>query len=131
MLKIPKSLPACADLYQQVREARLAKDKEAKALKDDENALSDYLIENLSKNESMGIAGKLARVTIVPKLIPTVEDWPAFYAYIKKNNAFELLQRRVGQEAVNERWEEGKTVPGVVAFRKLTLSLSIVKGGAA
>lgn len=124
--KFPKTLAGCADALFSARLERLGLQKSVDDIKKRETLLKEYLISNLPKSEASGVAGKLARVTIVTKLVPQVEDWDSLYAYIKKNGAWELLQRRLGETAVKERWEAGKTVPGVVAFQMTDVSVNKV-----
>lgn len=126
-MKIPKTLGACADLYYTTREKRLKAQKVVDELKAQENQLADHIIKNLPKSDANGIAGKKCRVTIREKTIPQVQDWDAFYEYIRKNakkGAFSLLQKRVGDAAVKEIWEAGKEVPGVGRFHVKTLSVN-------
>jgi hypothetical protein len=40
-----------------------------------------------------------------------------------KNDAFELLQKRVSVEACRERWDEGLEIPGVERIGKVEFSL--------
>ena len=46
-LKIPKSLAAVADLYYETKERRLAIEREAKKIAEDEALLKQHLIDNL------------------------------------------------------------------------------------
>lgn len=124
--KFPKSLAQCADRLYEVREKRLAEQKKVDEIEAEEKALKEHLINNLPKSEASGVAGKLARVTIVTKVIPQVEDWDKFYAHIKKTNSFDLMQRRVSDTAVKERWDNGKQVPGVKTFNALSVSINKV-----
>lgn len=121
--KLPKSLAACADLLYAKRAERLLAAKVVEELEKVENFIKQYLIDNLPKNDATGVTGKLARATRIPKEIPQVKDWPAFYAHIKKTGDFDLLQRRVGEKAINERLEAGKKVPGIEIFRTATISI--------
>lgn len=122
-----QSLAALADMYYTVREKRLAAQKVGELIEKDEGFLREFLIANLPLSDATGIAGKLARVSVTASSIPTVENWDAFYAYVKKSNSFDLLQRRVSDKAVMERWEAGKAIPGVGKFTKKKLSISVVK----
>lgn len=45
--------------------------------------------------------------------VPTVRSWELFYDHILRNNAFELLQKRISAPAVREHWEAGEHIPGV------------------
>src|SRR6478609_11377872 len=97
-LKIPESLAAAADLYYEKREKRLALQREADALEEEEKQIKEHLIANIPKSDATGVAGKLCRVSVVTKERPQVEDWDAFYAHVAKNRAkggFALLNRAV------------------------------------
>ena len=72
------------------------------------------------------MAGKLARVTIINKIVPEVKDWDALYAHIKKTSSFDLLNRALNRKAVEERYEAGKCVPGVEDFQTATVSINKV-----
>lgn len=122
--KFPKALGACADRFFELREKRLAMQKEVDAVEAEEKALKEHLIQNLPKSEASGVAGKKCRVSVVTKPIPQVEDWDAVYKYIKRTGSFELLQRRLADGAVKERWEAGKEIPGVTHFNVVTLSVN-------
>lgn len=128
--KIPATLGACADALYKTREKRLAKQREVDELAAHEAELREHLIKNLPSSDASGIAGKLARVSVTRKRVPTVKDWDALHAYVVKNakhGAFALLQKRVNPAAVSEIWDAGKALPGVEAFDSLTLS--VVKAG--
>lgn len=124
--KFPKALGACADKLFQLRELRLAKQKEAELIEAEEKALKEHLINTLPKSEANGVAGKVARVSIVTKPVPQVKDWDKFYAHVKKTGQFELMQRRLSDTAIKERWEAGKAVPGVESFNVVTVSINKV-----
>ena len=122
--KFPKNLAACADKYWELKQARLAQQKIVDAIEEEEKAIKAWIIDSLPKSEASGVAGKLCRVSAVTKEIPQVEDYEKFYAYVKKTNRFDLLQKRLSEAAVKEIWEDGKQVPGVKAFQAVTLSVN-------
>lgn len=124
--KFPKTMGECADKLFELRDLRMREQKKVDEIEAEEKALKNFIIDNLPKSNAAGITGKLARVTIVKKIIPQVSDWPKFYAYVKKTNQFELLQRRVSDAAVKERWDIGKEVPGVTHFNAVTVSINKV-----
>lgn len=126
-IKIPNTPAACADLLYTTREKRLKQQKEVDKLHDLETALSNFFIDKLPKGQT-GVAGKLALVQVESKAIPQVEDWDAFYKHIKKTGEFELMQRRVSDKAVVERWDDKRTVPGVVRFNAKKVSCTKIKG---
>ena len=122
--KFPKAMGACADLLFKTREKRLEAQKVVDAIEAEEKALKEHIIQNLPKSEASGVAGKVARVTVVTKVIPQVKDWDVFYKFIKKTDSFDLLQRRLTDTAIRERWEDGKTIPGVESFNAVTVSIN-------
>lgn len=124
--KFPKAMGACADRLYELRQKRLEEQKKVDAIEAEEKALKEHIIQNLPKSEASGVAGKLARVTVVTKEIPQVEDWDAFYKYVKKTGNFDLMQRRLTDAAVKERWEAGKEIPGVKHFQAVSVSINKV-----
>jgi hypothetical protein len=123
--KIPKTMGAVADLLYTTRQDRLKLQKAVDLLDAQEKALREHIINTLPASDS-GAAGLLARVSIVKKTIPQVEDWTKLWAYVKRTGDFDLLQKRLSPPAVEERWEAKKKVPGVVPFEVKTVSLNKV-----
>ncbi len=119
--KIPKTLAACGDMLYKLREKRIEIEHAAAEIAKDEAKLRDHIINNLPKQDATGIRGKVAQITIQTKTKPTVKDWTAVWAYVKKNNAFDLLQRRLNETAVAARWEENREIPGVDKFDVVTV----------
>lgn len=122
--KFPKAMGACADKLFELRAKRLAMQKEVDAVEAEEKALKEHIINTLPKSEASGVAGKLARVTVGIKEVPQVKDWAAFYAYVKKTGSFDLMQKRLTDGAIKERWEAGKEVPGVEHFNAVSVSIN-------
>lgn len=124
--KFPKSLGACADKLYELRQKRMEQKKLVDAIEAEEKALKEHIINTLPKSEASGVAGKLARVTVVTKEVPQVKDWDAFHKYVKRTGAFYLMQRRLSDTAIKEIWESGKTVPGVEKFNTVSVSINKV-----
>jgi len=123
LLVVLPALPAArVDLRYAVERQRLAVQKCAEALKEIETELNNWFIENLPKEQSSGLAGQQARIQLKTKIMPQVEDWNKLYKHIQKTGEFELLQRRLGDGAIKERWEAKKDVPGVGHFNAITVS---------
>lgn len=119
----PNTLAACADLLYATRERRLKLSKQVDELEAQEGKLKNHLIMELPKVSATGVSGKVARVSLESKEVVKAEHWDEVYAYILKNNAFELLQRRLNEVAIKEHWEAGKPVPGVTKFPVTVVSL--------
>jgi hypothetical protein len=56
--------------------------------------------------------------------VPRVTDWDAFYRYVRRNNAFHLLHKRVSLLSWRELNESRKTgVPGIEAVKETVLKI--------
>jgi hypothetical protein len=119
-------LAEMADKLYTVRERRLALKRQVDELQKEETSISDFLIEHIAKDDATGVAGKLVRVTVVTKPKPTLKSWDDLIAYCRRRNAWDLIQHRLSEDAVNQRWADGKEVPGVEVFNVVKLSLNKV-----
>ena len=119
---LPGTPAACADLLFRTTKMRLDVQHRAERLEKLETALEEHFINTLPTSNATGIAGQVARVQIKPNPIPQVSDWAKFYAYVLKHKAFELLQRRLSKEAINERLDAKERIPGVTIFNAKKVS---------
>lgn len=126
-LRIPKSMGACADLLFDIRAERLEAQKVVDEIKEREDALKEHIINNLPKGDT-GASGSHHHVSVYTDAVPRAEDWDKVWAYIKKTGNFDLLQRRLNDAAVKERWDDGKKLPGIVPFNVVKVSLTKKKG---
>ena len=123
-IKLPKTLGACVDRLFAIRAELSQFNVSSGKLDEERKAIEAKLIDELPASNAEGITGKMARATIISKRVGTVSDWGKLQAFIKKNGVFELLQRRLNQEAVAERWEAKKPVPGVESLTVKKVSLT-------
>jgi hypothetical protein len=121
---IPRSIGRTADLYNDVRQLRLAMEKEAEKVKARETELREYIIANLSKSDDTGAAGLRYRAQIVSKDVPRAMDWAKVHAFIRDNDRFDLLQKRLGEKAVMDMWEQGEAIPGVEVVKVPDVSIT-------
>jgi hypothetical protein len=121
----PDKLGACADLLYTLREQRLQAQKVVDEFARREGIVREHIIAELPKSESQGVTGRIATALIKTKVVPVIKDWAEFYKHVKKTGAFEMLQKRLADAAIQERWEAGKKVPGVEPFT--TVSVSVTK----
>lgn len=125
--RFPRTMGKCADKLYELRQNRLAMQKEVDAVAAEEKALKAHVINNLPKSKASGIAGKTARVTVVTKEEPIIEDHDAFRKYLNRTKRFDLAHRaRPSAPAIRELWDEGKEIPGVGKFNIVTVSLNKV-----
>jgi len=128
------SSPTIGQMLDQLAKQRKIKaDLDAK-VKDVEGEINNLKLEILNALQTAGMSkasSKTLTVTVKQDVVPNVTDWDAFYAYIRKNNYFHLLQRRVSTAAWKELHEQlsakKKEVPGTEAFVKVDLSVTTLK----
>ena len=92
----------------------------SKALKEIEVALRAELVSH--KMESVRIGR--TNYTVTNRQIAELYDDEAFFAYVKRTGAFDLVHRRVTIEAARDLWAAGKQIPGVRPGTVPTLSVS-------
>ena len=127
MFEFPSSLPATVDLYYTTRQQRLETQRRVDELQEQESALKAYIIESLSGQDSKGISGLAARVEVKEKERPAIDDWDTFMQHVAASGEYELIQRRLSDAAIKERWEQGEAVPGT---KRITVKeLSVHKVG--
>lgn len=124
----------CADLYHDVRELRLAMEKEVAEIKARENEIHEYLIGNLTKGEDTGAAGLRYRAQVVTKRKPIISTdtavypqggWGIFTSWVRKHDRFDMLQKRLAEKAVMEWQEENqRIIPGLEMVNIPTLSVT-------
>lgn len=107
-----EELSALVKEFNDVRDARLALDRQAKELKGEENELKARLAAAIKE---AGLS-KVANVKYQRKLRPHVTDWESFRAHIVATDGWDLLERRPGVAACNARWEDNIHIPGVEQF---------------
>ena len=88
----------------------------------------EHIVAQLRAIKMENGGGLKANASIKEVEMPTPKDWPAIWEYIKENNAFDLLQKRLSSKAVQERWDQEIVIPGIETFTKVSLSLT-KKGG--
>ena len=129
--KIPKSLGACADKLYDVRQLRLQAEKYAAEIKAFEERLREHIIKKVPKGDT-GASGQRYNATVKRERTWRVdaEQWGKFHAWVRKNNRFDLLQKRLSEAAVAELMTEApksKQPAGVVPFDLVKVSLTKVK----
>lgn len=122
---LPASIGRCADLYKEVRDLRLAMEKEVEAVKRRETEIREYIIDNLSKSADTGAAGLKYRAQIVVKDVVKVNDWGVLHAWIRKNDRFDMLQKRLSEKAAADWMEEEKRLlPGTEVLKVPDVSVT-------
>lgn len=118
------TLGAAIDTLYQARAARLAMAKEVKELQVKESAAKAEVLKLLGESGLAKASGKLATAGITSEDIPYVKNWDEVYSYIKSNDRFDLLQKRIGVVAWRDLFKDGILVPGTEATVDTDLSLT-------
>lgn len=118
---LPKSLAACADLLYTTRQKRLEVQATVDELASLESALKERLINGLEKGEASGIAGKVAKVFVDTKDVPTISDWDKFLQKWGFKHP-EALQRRINASVIEEHWAAKEKIPGIDKFKAVFVS---------
>ena len=97
-----------------------AHDAVIKDLDDKLDRLKAVMLEELNRNNGDSVrtsAGTFYRELVV---IPTGSDWEKFYEFVKENDAFDALERRIKRTFVTDYMKDhdGAIPPGISVFRK-------------
>jgi len=88
---------------------------------------SDYEQRLIASMDAIGtttIKNDLGNFRKAVKSLPKAEDWEAIYDWVKENDAFYLLQRRLSSVAYQELIDAGQTVPGTSVYERETISIT-------
>lgn len=110
---LPDSIGRCADLLHDVRDLRLRMQKEVDAVAERESEVREHIINTLSSSADTGAAGLRYRAQIVKKTKFNIADWGVFCSFVRKNDRFDMLQKRLSEKAVADFVEQEKReIPG-------------------
>lgn len=124
---MPKTIGRCADLYAEVRELRLAMQKEVDEVAKRESEIREHIISKLSKSDDTGASGLRYRAQIKTKTKPRAADWEKVYDFVVEHDRFDLLQRRLSDKAVMDMLEDGEEVPGIERVHVPEVSITKIK----
>lgn len=122
--KFPKTVGACVDALYKMRAKRLEAQKMVDLSKSQEEALKQHVLANFAEITVEGARGKLASANITRRVVADVEDWDAFFSWVAKNDAWDMVQKRVNDTAYRARLDENVEVPGAVPLTVVGLSLT-------
>ena len=111
-----------------LRTLKIKKDKLNKKLKEVDREVKEtefHMMCEMENNGTKKASCAEGTISITESVMPRVEDWDAFYQYIRRNNFFYMLERRPAAVAFREKLEQrnNKDIPGVVPFTIQKLSL--------
>lgn len=133
---LPVNLGRCVDLYHDVRSARLLMAKEVERIAKREAEIRDHLIQNIHRQQdSAGIVGLRYMAKHVEKVTYrfTAADeersagWGIFTSWVRKNDFFHMIQKRINETAVAEYVaNEQRIPPGLEQLRIPEISVTKV-----
>ncbi len=105
--------------FNDARDERLEMDRKSRRLHETEVELKTLLIAALKDS---GLT-KVSNIKFVIKMKPVAKDWDLIHQYIIDNDAWDLIQKRFGEVACRERWDDGIEIPGIGKFPADDLSI--------
>lgn len=118
------NLGALNDALWKIREKLRSQQKILDELKAEREDLELKLMAAMDAQGTEMCKGTYATAVVSSTIMPQVLDWDAFYAYIRRNNAFYLLERRPAAVAYRELMERRrKPLPGTTSFTKRSINL--------
>lgn len=117
-----KRIQRMLDLREEIRaDEAVLKKKKARHKEMEEQAIELLLKKGI---QSMALPGG-GSISVNPEDVAQVDDWDLFYKYVKKNDAFYLLYRRVNAASWREevKSRRNKALPGVSSYTRYKLSL--------
>ena len=107
-----------------LREQRRKLAETDKNLRDQYAELEARLIAAFDLQEATQARGRSATATLNEEELATVTDWSQVHEFIRSQNAFFLLQRRINSAAWREAAaERGEPIPGTTVFKRRTIAL--------
>jgi len=123
-----KKGPLLKKLINKRNEIRAA-DEVVKKLKEEYNTMAEGMLALLHDDGVTSTGNDDASASVRKTVVAQVTDWDKFYRYIKRNNAFYILQKRVSDVAYREALADRKfkDVPGTEPYTKIALNLRVAK----
>ena len=121
---VPQSLGGCADLLHDVRELRMDMQRQTDLIEAREKELQAHIINSSTENDTT-FGGRRYVAQVYKEAEPVAQDWGVFFSWVRKNDRFDLLQKRLATKAVKETQEaEGRLLPGLTQIHVQKLSLT-------
>lgn len=120
----PASLGACADLLHDVRDLRLEMQRQTDAIEAREKEVKSWIIDHSTEHDTT-FGGRRFVASVYKETEPSIQDWGAFCSWVRKNDRFDLLQKRLSTKAVEETQAvEARLLPGLTQIHVMKISLT-------
>jgi hypothetical protein len=110
------TLQELIDEWGATRVQRLAEQKKVDRLEETEKKLKALVIAKMVKAKQTSTGAQKYGANYSKKNKPVAGDWSKIYAYIRENNEFDLLQKRLMESAIQARWDDKIEIPGIITF---------------
>ena len=112
------------DALYATRQKRLELTREVDEFKTAEAAFRSQIMDILDANGLAKASGTQATCGITSKIEPHIFDWEMVHEFVRTQNRFDLLQKRLSPPAWRDLMDAGTLVPGtdVVPTRDLSLT---------
>lgn len=127
---LPSTIGATIDALITIRSEINGLNKKVSGLKAGKKELEDHFLSLADEQDTESGSGKTGTASIGEDEMTSVEDWDLVYKYIRRNNAFYLLERRVAQAAMREiraGRRGNKALGGTSTFMKRKVNLRAKK----
>jgi len=126
-MRFPAKLGECIDLAYTLQQDYLALKAKADAAAAKVKEVEDHILNTFPKAGLEGAKGSVAVASLTRSTVGTIKDFPAFWEWARKNDAGDLLYRRVNNSAYREWLEAGMDAPGIEPFLQLKLSVRKIR----
>ena len=115
-----KLVTAFRNIRDKKQELNRAHDKVIADLDEKLERLSAVMLAELNDNKGEGIRTAAGTFYRELETIPSGQDWEAFYDWIKENDAFDALEKRIKRTFIADYMKDndGAIPPGVTVFRR-------------
>jgi hypothetical protein len=121
------TIGSLADAMFDLREKRRVLDDQSKEIAAQIAELELQLIDVLDQQGTTKGDGKKASVSISESIQPNVKNWDEVWKFIIKGKHTQLMQLRISAPAWRELCEMKKSPPGIEAFTKRSVNLTVKK----
>ena len=110
-------------LYRAEQRVKRAQEK-MRPLKEQADALEAQLLSAMMAAKIESVATKVTTVSIKRNTFAELYDDRAFFGYVARNDAWDLVRKQPVIAACRARWEDKLTVPGVRPGERADLSVT-------
>jgi hypothetical protein len=124
----PGALTALADSLHKAEAAynkqRRAMEAKLEPLKQARNDAEELLLVSMLEAELESVSTKTATISIRRNTFAELFDDQAFFEFVGKNRAWDLVRKQPVVSACKERWDDEVQIPGVRPGTKMELSIT-------